>query len=48
MARIPETQEHFPATAMDGVYAENAGAFSGGCLDGTIPKNEEPLLGWPA
>jgi len=26
--------------AMDGRYAGNAGAFSGGCLDGTTPGNE--------
>jgi hypothetical protein len=25
-------------TAMDGGYAENAGAFFGGCLDGTTPS----------
>jgi hypothetical protein len=29
---------------MDGVYAGNAGAISGGCLDGTMPNNEEILL----
>ena len=29
---------------MDGVYAENAGAIFGGCLDRTIPRNEELLL----
>jgi hypothetical protein len=29
MAGMPEMQEHFPAP-MDGVYAENAGAFFGG------------------
>jgi len=26
---MPEMQEHFPAMAMDGRYAGNAGAFSG-------------------
>jgi len=26
---MPEMQEHFPASAMDGGYAGNAGAFSG-------------------
>jgi ribosomal protein L40E len=30
--------------ARDGVYAENAGAIFGECLDGSIPKNEGPLL----
>jgi hypothetical protein len=30
MAGMPEMQEHFPASAMDGGYAGNAGAFSGG------------------
>jgi hypothetical protein len=29
MAGMPEMQEHFPAMAMDGRYAGNAGAFSG-------------------
>jgi hypothetical protein len=27
MAGMPEMQEHFPAMAMDGRYAGNAGAF---------------------
>jgi hypothetical protein len=29
MARMPKMQEHFSAPAMDGAYAENAGAFFG-------------------
>jgi len=27
-----------------GVYAENAGAFFGGCVNGAVPKNEALLL----
>ena len=33
-AGTPEMQEHFPAMAMDGRYAGNAGAFSGDAMDG--------------
>jgi hypothetical protein len=29
MAGMPKMQEHFSAMAMDGRYAENAGAFFG-------------------
>ncbi|HET7064459.1 MAG TPA: hypothetical protein VFI49_09280 [Rudaea sp.] len=42
---MPEMQEHFPARAMDGVYAENAGAIFGGCLAGCRPhKRRTPKM----
>jgi len=43
---MPETQEHFPALAMDGRYAGNAGAFSG---DGHgRPVRRSIFRIWPA
>ncbi|HET7065093.1 MAG TPA: hypothetical protein VFI49_12535 [Rudaea sp.] len=49
---MPEMQEQFPAGAWQATipnnealllarqYAENAGAFFGGCLNGRTPQNE--------
>jgi len=45
MAGMPEMQEHFSALAMDGGYAEHAGAFFGGCLNGrTAAKRRAYVL----
>jgi hypothetical protein len=41
MAGMPEMQEQFPASAMDGGHAEIAGAFFGGAWMARIPKTKE-------
>jgi len=45
MAGMPEMQEHFPASAMDGGYAGNAGAFSGARMDGGYAGNAGAFSG---
>jgi len=44
MAGMPEMQEQFPASAMDGGDAGNAGAISGGAWMAQIPKTKEFFL----
>jgi len=47
MAGMPEMQEQFSATAMDGGDAGNAGAIFGGCLHGPKCRNEGKISGHP-
>ncbi|HZX91203.1 MAG TPA: hypothetical protein VFE67_11205, partial [Rudaea sp.] len=44
-ARKSPAQAGLFFNAMDGVYAENAGAFFGGCLDGATSRNEGAVFG---
>jgi len=45
MAGMPGMQEQFPAMAMDGRYAENAGAISGA---GNCPMTSDNVVYKPA